>query len=135
MDALAKYDVVCCHVEAPDEASHQGDWKTKVASLEAIDREIVARLVPALEAFGDPALDPSRKGWRLLVMPDHYTLCATKKHDATPVPFLMAGAWVRGLVERPFTEAASLASDLVIEHGHDLMEYFLRGGVVEARGR
>lgn len=135
IEALRSHDVVCCHIEAPDEASHQGDWRTKVESLEAIDRHIVGPVAAALEAYGNPAERPGEEGWRLLVMPDHYTLCSTRKHDATPVPFLMAGAWVRSLVERPFTEAAAAESDLIINPGHELMEYFLRGGVVSARGR
>ncbi len=136
VDAIHQHDIVCSHVESPDELSHQGDWKTKVAALEAIDREIVGPVARELEEkFGDPQKDPGAKGWRLLVMPDHYTLCSTRKHDATPVPFLMAGAWVRSLVQRPFSEAAALESDLRIEHGHDLMEYFLRGGLASVRGR
>jgi 2,3-bisphosphoglycerate-independent phosphoglycerate mutase len=128
VEALSKYDVVCCHVEAPDEASHQGDTRTKVASLEAIDEHIVAPVVKGLARFGDPEVGSQSPGWRLLIMPDHYTLCSTRKHDATPVPFLMAGAWIRSTVARPFTEEAALASDLKIDPGHDLMEYFLRGG-------
>lgn len=133
--ALQRYDLVCSHVEAPDEASHQGDWKTKVASLEAIDAHIVGPVAAAMEEFGDPERDPEVEadggGWRLLIMPDHFTLCSTRKHDATPVPFLMAGAWVRSAVEREFTEAAAAESDLRIDHGHDLMEYFLRGGLLK----
>ncbi len=133
--AINGYDVVCCHVEAPDEMSHQGDWKTKVASLEAIDEHIVGPVAAALEERGDPEKDPHAEGWRLLVMPDHFTLCSTRKHDGTPVPFLMAGAWVRSVVQRPFSEAAGAASDLVINPGHELMEYFLRGGLANVRGR
>jgi len=133
--ALRRYDLVCCHVEAPDEASHQGDWKTKVASLEAIDTHIVGPVLAALEAYGDPAFNPDAEGWRMLVMPDHFTLCSTRKHDATPVPFVMAGAWVRSLVRRPFTEAASAESDLRVDPGYELMEYFLRGGLAAVRGR
>lgn len=136
IDALSHYDVVCCHVEAPDEASHQGDWKTKVASLEAIDKEIVGPVAAALQSrFGDPEKDPTKKGWRILIMPDHFTLCSTRKHDATPVPFLLAGAWIRSAVKRPFTEAAAHESDLKIEDGHDLMEYFLKGNRADVRGR
>jgi len=136
IDAIHQHDLVCSHVESPDELSHQGDWKTKVAAMEAIDREIVGPVARELEEkFGDPQKDPGAKGWRLLVMPDHYTLCSTRKHDATPVPFLMAGAWVRSLVQRPFSERAALESDLRIEHGHDLMEYFLKGGLASVRGR
>jgi len=152
IDALSHYDVVCCHIEAPDEASHQGDWKTKVASLEAIDREIVGPVHAALaKRFGDPEQDGSSmgasksvgksvgkgasKGWRLLIMPDHYTLCSTRKHDATPVPFLIAGAWMRSVVRRDFTESSAHDSDLKIEDGHELMEYFLRGNRADVPAR
>lgn len=128
--AINEFDLVCCHVEAPDEASHQADWKTKVASLEAIDREIIGPIHEALKATcGDPEQHSEDKGWRLLIMPDHYTLCSTRKHDATPVPFVIAGSFVRSAVQRPFTEEAADQSDLRIDPGHDLMEYFLRSGL------
>lgn len=134
IDALDRYDVVCSHVESPDEASHQADWETKVAAIEAIDREIVGPVVKALEKYGDPETDPDCEGWRVLVLPDHHTLCSTRKHDNAPVPFLMAGAWVRSVVERTFSERQAEESDLHIEPGSDLMEYFLRSGTT-ARAR
>lgn len=133
--ALRDYDLVCCHVEAPDEAAHQGDHQTKVASLEAIDEHVVGPVLSALEALGNSELDPAAEGWRLLIMPDHFTLCSTRKHDATPVPFLMGGSWIRSAVPRDFTEPAAAASDLRIDPGHDLMEYFLRSGLAGARAR
>ncbi|MEZ6319083.1 MAG: hypothetical protein R3B49_10085 [Phycisphaerales bacterium] len=133
--ALADYDVVCCHVEAPDEASHQADWKVKVASLEAIDREIVGPVVEHLERYGNPESDEGAEGWRVLVLPDHYTLCETRKHDGTPVPFAMAGAWVRSVVERTLTEREAGESDLHVEPGHELMEYFLYSAIKGARTR
>lgn len=133
--ALDRYDIVCCHVEAPDEASHQADWQTKVASLESIDRAIVGPVMGALERFGNPEHDPESEGWRVLVLPDHYTLCSTRKHDATPVPFAMAGAWVRSVVERTLTERQANESDLHIDPGCDLMEYFLRSGLAGSRAR
>jgi 2,3-bisphosphoglycerate-independent phosphoglycerate mutase len=135
IEALNDYDVVCCHVEAPDEASHQGDWATKVASLEAIDREILAPVMTHLEGYGDPETGDGSEGWRVLVLPDHYTLCATRKHDATPVPFAMAGAWVRSVVERTLTEEDAAGSDLHVEPGHELMEYFLYSAIKGARPR
>ena len=132
-DALDKFDLVCCHVEAPDESSHQGDAPTKVASLEAIDRHILGPVLEKLRSFGDPEVDPAADGWRMLIMPDHYTLVSTRKHDATPVPFAMAGAWVRSLVRRPFSEENAGESDLHVERGHELMEYFLKGGLSKVR--
>jgi 2,3-bisphosphoglycerate-independent phosphoglycerate mutase len=133
IEALRKYDIVCCHVEAPDEASHQGDWETKIASLEAIDKDIVGPVVDVLDEYGDPQLDPQTEGFRILVMPDHYTLCSTRKHHDLPVPFVMAGAWIRSVVERPFAESAAEESDLRIDPGHELMEYFLKGGLAAIR--
>ncbi|MFK7759380.1 MAG: 2,3-bisphosphoglycerate-independent phosphoglycerate mutase [Phycisphaerales bacterium] len=129
IDSLTKYDLVCCHIEAPDEASHQADYMTKVASLEAIDREIIGPVIKALEVYGDPEADLDAQGWRVLVLPDHYTLCSTRMHDATPVPFAMAGAWVRSVVPRVLTEQSAQDSDLHIDPGSDLMEYFLHSGL------
>lgn len=134
IEALKDFDIVCCHVEAPDEASHQADWQTKVASLESIDREIVGPVMEALQTYGDPEKDASAEGWRVLVLPDHYTLCSTRKHDPSPVPFAMAGAWVRSVVERTLTERNADRSDLQIDPGCDLMEYFLNSGAA-ARAR
>lgn len=135
-DALDEYDLVCCHVEAPDEASHQGDWMTKVAAIEAIDERVIGPIARKLATYGDGERDPRAVGWRMLVMPDHYTLVSTKKHDATPPPALIAGAWVKSAVacER-FTEGEASASDLVISPGHELMEYFLLGGMAVGRAR
>lgn len=130
IESLSKYDIVCCHIEAPDEASHQSDYMTKVSSLEAIDREIIGPVMKGLERYGDPDEDPKAEGWRVLVLPDHYTLCSTRKHDATPVPFAMVGAWVRSVVPRVLTEKQAGEADLHIDPGADLMEYFLHSGLV-----
>lgn len=136
-DALGRFDLVCAHVETPDELSHQGDWRGKVASIEAIDQHVVGPLADRLAEFGDAERDGDAEGWRILVAIDHATSCVSRRHDATPVPFVMAGAWVRSLVARRCTEADGAASDLRIDVGHELMEYFLHGGLarVRAKGR
>ncbi len=124
IEALRTFDIVCCHVEAPDEASHQGDAATKVAAIESIDAKVVGPIVNHLRTL------PGGEGWRMLVLPDHYTLCSTRKHDATPVPLLMAGSDLP-MPSRPavrFTEHAAAEAGLTIERGHDLMEFFLRHG-------
>ncbi|HMD54277.1 MAG TPA: cofactor-independent phosphoglycerate mutase, partial [Phycisphaerae bacterium] len=94
IDALDQYDIVCCHVEAPDEASHQADFATKIASIEAIDEHIVGPVLAKLKTFDQ---------WRLLIMPDHATQCSTRKHHDAPVPFVIAGTERQGVVSRPFT--------------------------------
>lgn len=120
-DALDRYDLVCIHVEAPDEASHQGDAPTKVASIEAIDQHIVGPVVRKLKS--------SPEGWRVLYLPDHYTRVDNRRHDATPPPFCLAGTNIRGVRKLPFTESHSNSSDLHIARGHELMEFFLRAGL------
>jgi 2,3-bisphosphoglycerate-independent phosphoglycerate mutase len=116
---LDKYDLVLSHVEAPDEASHQADYNTKVESIEHIDRYVVGPVLEKLRTFPE---------WRILVMPDHPTNIATRKHGYAPSPFAMAGTRVRSVVKGPYSEKNAAASDLRIERGHELMEYFLRGG-------
>ena len=129
VDAIDKFDIVCCHVESPDEASQKGDVRTKILALEAIDHAIVGPVVEKLKSFGDPEKDAAAEGWRVMVVPNHYTLVSTRKVDATPVPFMIAGAWVRSMVQRALTEADANLSDLKISEGAELMEYFLRGGL------
>ncbi len=120
--ALREYDIVCVHLEAPDEAAHAADPLTKTAAIEAIDAQVVGPIHEALKSeYG--------RQWRILCMPDHYTRCDNRKHDPHPVPFLIAGRQMRGLVSRPFTEAHAEDSDLHVAYGHELMEYFLVGAL------
>jgi 2,3-bisphosphoglycerate-independent phosphoglycerate mutase len=120
--ALPDYDVICVHIEAPDEASHAADAKTKVAAIEAIDQHVVG---PIHEAMAKNYAD----GYRILYLPDHYTAVGTRKHDPTPPPFAICGTRVGGVLRRPFTEANAAASDLQVKYGHELMEYFLSSGL------
>jgi 2,3-bisphosphoglycerate-independent phosphoglycerate mutase len=117
-DALDKYDIVCCHVEAPDEASHAANFKEKIAAIEAIDTHVVAPVLAKLKTFPE---------WRILIMPDHATQCTTRLHHDAPVPFALAGTHVpaRTNIQLPYTESAANQSDLHIPQGYDLMEYFL----------
>lgn len=118
-DAIDRYDLVVSHVESPDEASHQADWKTKVAAIEAIDHHVVGPALRKLETL--PA-------WRILVMPDHPTNIATRKHGYDWPPFVLAGTGVQPGGQTEYSEAAAGESGLRVARGHELMELFLRGG-------
>jgi len=124
IDALDHYDLVCVHIEAPDEASHAADAKTKVAAIEAMDQHIVGPIHEALEERSD-----KDGGYRILYLPDHYTCVSDRKHHPTPVPFAMCGTRVRSLLERPLNERNAQESDLHIPFGHELMEYFLHSSL------
>ena len=115
--ALADYDLVVVHIEAPDEAGHLGDPTAKINALERIDEWIVGPLLEALRGF--PA-------WRIMIAPDHPTPVERRIHTRTPPPFCLAGEAVRSVLRRRFCESAAAKSDLQVDPGYELMEYFLR---------
>jgi 2,3-bisphosphoglycerate-independent phosphoglycerate mutase len=117
VEALKKYDLVFVHVEAPDEAGHQGDAEAKKKAIEQVDKSIVG---PVLQALGQ------YESWRILVLPDHPTPVHGGAHSAEPVPFAMAGTQVGGVLQLGFTEANAAKAGLRIEKGCELMEYFLK---------
>lgn len=132
-DALDHFDLVVCHVEAPDEASHQGDWQTKVAAIECIDTHVVGPVLAKMLAL---ASGPRGEQWRIMLLPDHYTLVSSRKHDATPVPVAIAGTRIGpqpSMAARTYSESQANASGLHIAEGHELMEHFLYSGGVPRR--
>jgi 2,3-bisphosphoglycerate-independent phosphoglycerate mutase len=116
VQALDRFDVVCVHVEAPDEASHEGRHEAKVEALERIDRDVVGPLRQALQSY---------ERWRILISPDHSTLLRTRAHDRAPVAWAMAGT---GLVASGKTYDELAARDgggPFFDAGYRLMERFL----------
>jgi 2,3-bisphosphoglycerate-independent phosphoglycerate mutase len=84
--SLADRDFFLLHVEATDEAGHQGAVDEKVASLERWDADIIG---PLVEALGDTP-------HRIMLMPDHATPCAARTHTSSPVPYLLFDSQVAG---------------------------------------
>ncbi len=115
VDALRDYDLVCVHIEAPDEASHEGLVTEKVRALEQIDRWIVG---PLLEALAD------YEQWRLLVSPDHPTPLRTRRHDRGYVPWLITGTGVP-CGGQSYHEETARRSGRRFPRGHELMGFFL----------
>ncbi len=116
IEALSSTDIVCVHIEATDEASHEGDVKAKIKALEEIDRHIVAPLLEKLPSFGD---------YRILISPDHPTPLRTKTHSHGYVPWALAGTGVTPDANTVYSETAAGNSDRAFDEGHQLMEFFL----------
>ena len=113
IECLKDHDLVCVHVEAPDEASHEGRADAKVRAIEEIDAHIVGPLLKALEGMGE---------YRILVEPDHRTLIRTKAHTHGPVPFALAGAGIAPPANPPAGyHEAGVPADFVVQTGHQLL--------------
>ena len=117
IEALKKYDIVCVHIEAPDESSHEGDLGKKVISLEEIDKHIVGPIVEYLDTIDEP--------WRILVSPDHPTYISTKTHTHGNVPFVICGAGIEPDQFDQYNEVNAELSSLAKLKGWELMPYFL----------
>ena len=135
--SLREQDFVLVHVEAPDEAGHLGDIDLKVKAIEDFDALVVGKMLRGLEdEFADTG---GEKGYKILVMPDHYTPVSVRTHTKEPVPFAIfqsqaqskreAGGRVRERrKEGGFDEASARKSDLSVldARAGDLMRYFFR---------
>lgn len=116
VEALKTHDVVCVHIEAPDEASHEGRHEAKIEALQQIDRHIVGPVHEALAAAGD---------YRILVTPDHPTSCITKKHRHGMVPFAIAGTNLTANAAGTYDEVAAAEAGMRFDAGWDLMDAFI----------
>ena len=119
IEALNNFDVVCVHIEATDEASHEGELQKKVTAIESIDQEIVQPILDSLDSSGEP--------WKLLVTPDHPTHLKTKKHTHGDVPFAMCGTGIDADSATAYNEATAAESETAFDQGYDLMPFFITG--------
>src|SRR3954470_7008324 len=107
-EALKKYDLVCVHVEASDEASHEGRVDEKVKAIEQIDRHVVGPLLDALASHGD---------WRIMISPDHPTFIRTKVHTHGNVPVAVAGTGVDADEFTSYGDTNASESNLAFDEG------------------
>lgn len=111
--------LVCLHVEAPDECAHNGNPGEKKKAIEAIDRQILGPVFTYLAGQNQP--------FRILVVPDHETLTATGCHGSAPVPWLLYDSrTTRGETSLPYSEGSAAQTGNEISDGTQLMSLFFR---------
>ena len=86
IDALEHDDFVFVHVEASDEAGHDGDLELKLKTIEYLDQRLIAPIYNKVESWDEPVC--------IAVLPDHLTPVEMRIHVGQPVPFLI---WYRGI--------------------------------------
>jgi 2,3-bisphosphoglycerate-independent phosphoglycerate mutase len=111
------HELIVVHVEATDEASHEGDARAKVEALEQIDRHIVGPVHDYLKTLGK---------YRILICPDHPTFLRTKTHSHGDVPFAMCGTGISPSGATSYDEATARQSGQRVERGHELMSRLIQ---------
>ncbi len=86
IDALRTQDFVFVHVEASDEAGHDGDLELKLRTIEYLDQRLIAPIYNEVSTWQEPVC--------IAVLPDHLTPVEQRIHVGQPVPFLF---WYRGI--------------------------------------
>jgi len=122
--SLKEMDFVLVHVEAPDEGGHLRDIDLKVKAIEEFDALVVSTVLAGLEEeFAD-----TDDGYRILVMPDHYTPVSVGTHTREPVPFAIFDSHARSehKKEGGFDElsARNSASGVLDARAQELMRLF-----------
>jgi 2,3-bisphosphoglycerate-independent phosphoglycerate mutase len=118
LKALEKNDFVFVHVEAPDEAGHNGDLREKITAIERFDQLVVGTILGALK---------HKENYRILVLPDHATPVSLRTHTADVVCFGIFGKDIVGRGFLNYSEKESLKSELYFDKGHELMDFFIKG--------
>ena len=108
LEALKENDFVYLHIEASDEAGHEGDVALKIKTIENLDRRAVGPIYEAVKQWKEPVA--------IAVLPDHPTPCAVRTHTNQPVPFLI---WKPGETPDGVTRFDEFA---VAEGKYDVLE-------------
>jgi len=115
---LKDLDLIFIHVEAPDEASHSGNFKEKIRAIENIDQKVLGIVLEGLESYED---------YRVMIISDHLTPISKKTHTSDPTPFAWATKNEMRMISKgpTFTERTAKESGLMFDVGHELMKGFL----------
>ncbi|MCR4289472.1 MAG: cofactor-independent phosphoglycerate mutase [Candidatus Scalindua sp.] len=120
IEALETHDLVLIHIEAPDEAGHEGNTHEKIRAIENIDKKIIGPVLDALKKYDD---------FRILVLPDHYTPISKRTHTSDPVPFAIYGAGCENKSNLAFSESNAEQTGLRVKKGYQLMSQFIEGNI------
>ncbi|MBI3615333.1 MAG: cofactor-independent phosphoglycerate mutase [Candidatus Omnitrophica bacterium] len=114
--SLKKHDFVFVHVEAADEAGHNGDLRQKIAAIENFDRLVVGTIYNHFKSL---------KAVRFLIIPDHLTSVQKRTHVADPVPFCIWGKGISAGGTETFGESSAKQSGWMVEAAHEILPSLL----------
>ncbi len=117
VEALKTKEFVFLHIEASDEAGHEGDFELKKKTLEYLDSRVVKYLVEETAKFSEPV--------SIAILPDHPTPCYKKTHTRAAVPFMIYTPNVEGDKVQEYNEYSVSEGYYGILKGAEFMRAFL----------
>ncbi len=118
IDSLKRKDFVFVHVEAPDEAGHNGDLRAKISAIENFDRLVVGTVLKHFKK--------SKKGFRILVTSDHATPVSVRTHTRDPIFFAVYGKGISKDEADAFNEVAAGKASIKLKEGFRIIEKLLK---------
>lgn len=117
IEAFDRADIVCVHVESPDESGHAGRLDYKLRAIEDFDAKIVGPIADHLRARGD---------YRVVSLPDHPTPVARRTHTRDNVPFALCGTGIDPDGNLAYDERLLTHGSAGFDPGHRMLDFFLR---------
>ena len=117
IDALRHQDFVFLHLEASDEAGHDGDLELKLRTIDYLDRRIVKPIFEEVSTWDEPVC--------IALLPDHPTPVEIRTHVKEPVPFII---WYRGIEPdsvQTYDEVSCVEGAYGMLHLNEFMEAFM----------
>ena len=118
LEALKTDDLVYLHIEASDEAGHEGNFDLKQLTIENLDKRVVGPIYEAVKDWEEPV--------SIAVLPDHPTPCELRTHTAEPVPFLIYYPGVEPDGVQTFDEIASKEGIYGVMKENEFMNEYMK---------
>lgn len=118
IEALKKDDFVYLHVEASDEAGHEGNVELKIRTIENLDKRAIGPIYEAVKEWNEPVA--------IAVLPDHPTPCIHRTHTAEPVPFLIWHSGITPDAVETFDEIAACDGSYGLMKENEFINAFMQ---------
>lgn len=118
LEALKTDDFVYLHIEASDEAGHEGDFKLKQFTIENLDKRALGPIYEAVKDWNEPV--------SIAVLPDHPTPCELRTHTDEPVPFLIYYPGIEPDSVQTFDEVACVEGSYGVMKEDEFMNEFMK---------
>ena len=125
LEALKTDDFVYLHIEASDEAGHEGNFELKQRTIEDLDKRAVGPIYEAVKDWEEPVA--------IAVLPDHPTPCKLRTHTAEPVPFLIYYPGIAPDSVQTFDEVACVEGVYGVMKENEFMNEFMAAHALRER--